>query len=317
MTNQDYVGKQFIAKVMETDGAFGGILEVDPNGNPLASGQEVTFIVGSNKKGLEYTKGLRSGERVIEVRSADPITGDLFVKPYQRPLNIIRKDIDDLTTKVKKARSTDHFDFWATLLEVELDNYLPNQDSDTQVLLKYAKLLGEKRVEGHKRLESRLAEQSLLEKFRTQMRVEQGSEKYADAMAEMAMSFLKRTTKKHFAFSQAREDFRRRLSQTLVGVVENKLVAMLSYFPKPIDEVFKSNYIDNLGVINLNPELGKIFLSGAVPLLPHKRGYVLLWEAADFSFFEEMGFEKGNYTYVIKRNERGKANVHQAYNFVG
>ena len=311
----DYVGKIIKADVEGDSGAFGGVVDVDPAGNHLGEQERPSFIIGSNgPRGVKYIPNVRPVKLSLEVTSADSDAGLLFVKPVKRSLHIIRIDLDGLARKLDLVITPDQVDGMLEPLKQELVSYPDNDPETNRVLAKYAAKLEVLGEEGYRKIETRNREQRLIERF-SRMQIEPGARQHLDRMKAIARDFLRNTSTRESSYDGIVDTLETRLDQTLVGVIGSHVVAMLGYH-KSVEAVADANYLDSIGLSELNPAVGKMFLSRAVPHLPLKKAYVALRSCANFSFFEQMGFVKMG-PNLIGKSVEDKVNVLRAYVFKG
>lgn len=326
MNLKNYLGKSFTASVegSEDNGVMGfsGNLGISSEGIKLNSGLEVPFIVGSPKgKGFVYAQGLKNGRSYrLKVTQADESLGILFVRVEQRALAELRVALEDLQTRFQKMSALETIESTADGLLNEIGNYAPADQREERIIAKYLNQLVESVDLAKRKFNETHERKVLLEKWASEMKIERARPEQMPYLRTMVGSFLRRTTVKPFDFEAHLKDFDHRGDKTLVGYVNNEVVATASYNQRSGLETpgvypDDANLIEFMGLTEFKPEFGKTFLKNIIPHTPLGKLYVVLWQHANFEFFKAMGFHEGEITNVARRNQKGKANVHRYYTF--
>jgi len=322
MDLEKYQGKKFKAQVEGQEGGFSGFVEVSPEGQPLSPGQKIDFIV-ADRKGDEFVYDSRlTDQRTYEFRvtSVDLQQRILFVKLVQPPIVELRKNLDDLATRLQGIRDIQTIDVASAELLEKLAGYVPADDRQREIIEKYLDALGTTMDVAKKRYLDHQQKTEKLKLWTNAMTIERATEDQMPRLREMAGSFLRRTTLKPFDFEAHLRDFDHRMDKTLVGLLGGEIVAMASYNQRS-DLDSSDNYpsdmnlIEFMGLSEFQPDFGKVFLKKIVPQVPLNSIYVVLWQHANHEFFRTMGFQEGEITSVAKRGHRGKANIHRYYTF--
>ena len=308
----EYVGRSFSVHLEELDGAIGGLIAVDPYGNPLhPSLDQIPVLLG--KAGSE-TKlpGFRTGKHLIRITERES-TGLLFASLNQRPLTEIKENIEALVSCTAQSTSPQEVEALASPLADELAGYVCFDQKQIEIISRYGRKLTEIKTEAIRKVCERLRIGELEARFTSDLVIVNGAAEYVESARKMASKFLSATSK--IVFAHATKDLQVRFDETRIGLIDGKPVAMLSYEYRPISGGLGISYLDNIGLQEVNPNFTKLFLTKAVSTLPHGKAFVMLWQHAFHDFFRQSGFVEGEYTYIVKKNNGGKADVHHAYHF--
>ena len=305
MDLEDYVGKTFPADIIEDDGIFGGEIKTE-------EGEGINFILGKLKGDeFSYNTRARPGRFDVRVNEFDPESETLLVSIVHRQSQEILKDIKQLADKVEG--NIERLELEAGILREELDICLPRDARDEKRIRRCYRELRERTDILKDRIKKESALEAKRDLYRAELEIVPGDEKYREQVYEMVVRFHNRTSKKPLNSKEVARNLV--LDKSLIGLLKQEPVAAIEYIdPQPRD-LSDSTRIWAIGLKEIDPEVGKIFLTKALPYIPKQRGHIYLWDWANFKFFKEMGFEKTKHYESGKGRKGDLKKVYRAYRF--
>ena len=322
MELERYQGKKFKARVEEEQGAFGGVVEVSPEGTPLLPGQKIDFIF-ADKKGENFIYDSRlKNQRTYDfkVTYVDLQQRILFVRLIQPAIFTIKEGIDGLATRLKGIKNVETIETASAELLERIASYVPADERERGILEKY---LGELARTQETARQNYLANQQRNEKlalWKNSMTIEKATADQMPQLRGMVEIFMKKTNRECFRFEDHLREFDARGDKTLVGLLGGEIVATATYNKRDAvedkgDYPKDANLLEFMGISEFDPEFGRTFLKNVLPYVPLKGLYVGLWQHANLEFFKAIGFEETQSTNVHKKGHRGRADIIRHYIF--